>query len=214
VHLYLGPSARSLGTPLWHCRSVGALIVLFTAGCAATSVIPPGNPASPTAVFIVDHGRTSSVVIPVTSGEMLRFAYGDWAYYALGKNDLWHGIAALMWPTRGALGRRELEGPAGLQSIERQVSSIEQVHEVMVELSRVRSFERTMQALYERHRDTEVENRLYGLHFVHHPRRYTYFWNSNHAVAAWLQELGCSTAGWPSRAHWKIEQPASRQGIR
>ena len=138
---------------------------------------------------------------------MLRYVYGDWNYYALGKTDLLHGAAALLWPTRGTLGRARLQPPATLESLQSQLYASLSVHTVQVERARVLAFERHMEALYDSHRATEIENRVYGMTFVHHPRPYTYFWNSNHAVAAWLRELGCETHGPSFRANWRIVAP-------
>jgi hypothetical protein len=39
---------------------------------------------------------------------------------------------------------------------------------------------------------------------VHHPRAYTAFWNSNHAVASWLRELGITTRGPSFGANWRV----------
>lgn len=173
------------------------------AGCA-TTVIPPERSADPVEVYVVDHGSTSSLIIPASGGGMLRYAYGDWNYYALGRKELRYGIAALFWPTQSGLGRAELRGDAGEPTVRAQAFSIESLHSVPVERARVREFEQRMEALFDERRDTEVENPLTGLSFVHHPRDYTYLWNSNHAVASWLRELGCGTLGPSSRARWRV----------
>jgi hypothetical protein len=173
------------------------------AGCA-TTVIPPERSADLAEVYVVDHGKTSSLIIPASGGGMLRYAYGDWNYYALGRRELRYGIAALFWPTHSGLGRAELRGVAGEPTVRAQAFSIESVHPVPVGLARVREFEQRMEALYSERRDTEVENPVTGLSFVHHPRDYTYLWNSNHAVASWLRELGCKTQGPSFRASWRV----------
>jgi hypothetical protein len=173
------------------------------AGCA-TTVIPPESPADPVEVYIVDHGRTSSLIIPASGGGMLRYAYGDWNYYALGRRKLRDGIAAIFWPTRSGLGRAELRGDVGELTVRAQALSIQSLHSVPTERARVREFEQRMEALYDERRDTEVESPSTGLSFVHHPRDYTYLWNSNHAVASWLRELGCETQGPSFRASWRV----------
>jgi hypothetical protein len=171
----------------------------------ATTIIPPHAPAEPVEVFIVDHGRTTSLVVPTDRG-MLRFAYGDWSYYALGKKDVYHAIAALLWPTQGALGRSAFAGAPGEQAIRETAPSVLSLHAVRVERSRVSAFEQSMATLYEAGREHEVESKTARLNFVHHPRRYTYLWNSNHAVASWLRELGCETRGASFHASWRVEE--------
>jgi hypothetical protein len=181
-----------------------ALLVLTAAltGCS-TTIIQPEIIHEPREVFIIDHGHTSSLVIPASDG-LLRYAYGDWAYYALRKNDIWHGIAALLWPTQGALGRGALTGPQTAPNIRQQVGNIGALHTVRVEHARVTAFRRRMEELFRSRADTEVENVPYGMRFVYHPRSYTYWWNSNHAVASWLRELGCETRGLSFHAAWRV----------
>jgi hypothetical protein len=173
-------------------------------GCA-TTIIPPQAPVEPVEVFIVDHGRTTSLVVPTASG-MLRFAYGDWSYYALGKKDLYHGIAALLWPTRGALGRSAFAGAPPEQAIRENAPYVQSLHAVRVERARVSALEQRMAAVHEAGREHEVANETALLDFVPHPRRYTYLWNSNHAVASWLRELGCQIRGTSFHASWRVEE--------
>jgi hypothetical protein len=176
---------------------------LCVIGGCATTIIPPQAPAEPVEVFILDHGRTTSLVVP-TDGGMLRFAYGDWDYYALGRKDLYHGIAALLWPTRSALGRSAFSGAQAENAIRENSPAIRSLHALRVERARVSAFERSMAALYEAGREHEVENKTARLKFVPHPRPYTYLWNSNHAVASWLRELGCETRGASFHASWHV----------
>jgi hypothetical protein len=184
---------------------IAAICLPFTcvlSGCA-TTIIPPQVPGDAVEVFVVDHGRTTSLVVP-TNGGMLRFAYGDWRYYALGRKDLYHGIAALLWPTQGALGRAAFSGAQTALTIRENSPGIESLHAVRVDSARVSAFERSMAVLYEAGREHEVENKSSRLNFVPHPRRYTYLWNSNHAVASWLRELGCETRGASFHASWRV----------
>ncbi len=182
--------------------------VTALAGCS-TLLIPSASLSDPVEIFIVDHGRTTSLVIPASRGGLLRYAYGDWNYYALQRTDPFHGAAALLWPTRGALGRASLGGKADLANVQRLLPGAYTVRAVCVERAHVHAFEARMEDLYAEHRATEVENRAYGLSFVHHPRAYTYFWNSNHAVASWLREMGVRTRGPSFRAVWRVS-PAHR----
>jgi hypothetical protein len=183
-----------------HLAPVWLPVVFALSGCV-TTLIPPKSPVDPVDVFIVDHGRTTSLVIPSSDGGALRYAYGDWNWYALGRTDLYHGIAALLWPTRSALGRAELRSATTAAEISSRF------HVVQINRERVRTFEKSMELLYAAGREQEVENPAVGLSFVPHPRPYTYFWNSNHAVASWLRELGCRTRGASFHASWRVVSP-------
>jgi hypothetical protein len=91
-----------------------ALFILFAIapmGCT-TKVIPPANLAEPRKVFLLDHGRTPSLVLTTDDGTMVRYVYGDWRFYALMETGPLSAVAAVLWPTRGTLGRDEMAGPA------------------------------------------------------------------------------------------------------
>jgi hypothetical protein len=186
-----------------------AVLVLLLASPLActTTVVLPAAPLDPVPVFIVDYGLTSVLVVPRDEG-LLAYAYGDWQYYALANNTLLRGLAALAWPTQGALGRGPLKGPATPAAILRQVRGrgAEDVLVVQVERSSVSRLVRRIEAAYDAQRATEVTNVDYGMSFVRHPRRYTWFWNSNHQTAAWLEELGCDVRGPAFASRWRIRE--------
>src|SRR5687768_14257878 len=96
-------------------RQVAALAASgIVAACAATYVVapPPLAPAIARApVAVLDHGRHSSLVIGLPDGRMVRYAYGDWRWYAEGKTGAAEGYAALFRETPSALGRRVMAGP-------------------------------------------------------------------------------------------------------
>jgi hypothetical protein len=75
-----------------------------------------------------------------------------------------------------------------------------------VERERAESLERRLDEYFERSADTLVRNPDQGLDFVHHPDRYTYFWNSNHQVAGWLRELGCEVRGPSFNSIWDVRR--------
>jgi hypothetical protein len=178
------------------------------AGCG-TTIIPPLHVEEPVTVFVVDKGRTPSLVVPGRTGDLVRYTYGEWRWYALDETGAIRGIAALLWPTQGALGRAVLPGDPTLTTVWQQLPAAEEILPVTVERGRVHAFAQRMEQRYAERRDTEVHAPHVRLHFVHHPRRYTWFWNSNHAVASWLRQLGCETRGLSYRSQWSVEEPGS-----
>lgn len=182
------------------------LMLNAVAGCTAR-IVPPATVHQPATVYLLDHGRTPSLVLPTDDGRMVRYAYGDWRYYALRKNDFFHGVAALLWPTQGALGRRELPGPPTLESVRQQVAvGCENVYAIDVEQSKATELREKLDALFESNRGTLVFNEPYDLEFVHHPRSYTLLHDSNRAVAAWLRELGCDVDGRTPLSKWRVAE--------
>ena len=89
---------------------------LLLAGCA-TVVVAPAAPEDPVPAFLLDHGGHASLVLPAEKGRLVRYAYGDFSWYALGRTGPGTGLAALAGGTPAALGRGELAGPAEARSV-------------------------------------------------------------------------------------------------
>jgi len=174
-------------------------------GCQIT-VEPPGSPEEPVMVYILDHGRHSSLVLPQDQGGgLVRYSYGDWQWYALGREGLYRGAAALFWPTQAALGRRELAAAATPQDLRRVVAvGMEAVHPVQVASRRAAELHKTLHALFERRQAEAVWNTDYDLEFAPHPAPYSLFRNSNSVVAGWLRELGCEVSPLAFWADWHV----------
>jgi hypothetical protein len=182
--------------------TVGAL---FLTGCS-TVVIPPRAPLDPLPVYLLDHGQHSSLVLPSDGGNLTRYSYGDWAWYALVHTGPLQGTRALIGPTQAALGRRELAGPVNEASVRRGVLvPIEALLTINVGARNIEKLRRELDGIHELNRSKLVYNPLYDLEFVPHPEPYSLNHNSNRVVAEWLQRLGCRVRGSPVLSRWKIK---------
>ncbi len=194
-------------------RIAGAILVglALTSAACTTVVVPPAEPHAPQPVFLLDHGRHSSLVLPGEAGGLVRYSYGDWTYYALGRAGPLEATAAVLWPTRAGLGRRELPGPPTPEGVRRAVLvGIEHAYELIVASRDVGRLRASLDAIYLANRHTLVYNPGNDLELVHHPRPYTAFHNSNRVVADWLEELGCEIRGAALLARWRVERPRGR----
>jgi hypothetical protein len=136
---------------------------------------------------------------------MARYIYGDWNYYALGNRGLTDALLALFWPTGGALGRQQMEGPPGVESLRRQVGvEIKRIHALEVERSKVDRLITRLNKVLDAQDETLLVNLPNDMEFGHHPQAYTYFHNSNHVVARWLRELGCRVRGPAFSSRWEV----------
>ncbi len=198
---------RSLGaTPF-----LGATLLL---GACTATLIPPGEVEDPRRAFLLDHGRHTTLVLPRAEGGLVRYAYGDWDYYARNRTGLWQGTRAVLWPTRAGLGRRELAGSATEAGVRRAVAvGIREVIPVSVEADRVAVLRRELDALFRDHGERRHENRRYDLVFVPHPDSYSLASNSNGRVARWLESLGVQVSGWPLWSRWRRLSPEDRERI-
>lgn len=182
-----------------------ALLALMLSGCGATLIVPPESPRDPVPVFVLDHGRHTSLVVSAADGSLHRYAYGDWRYYAERDTSLWNGLSALLWPTPGALGYRRLPGPPETAAVLGQVGvPIVELHSLHVERAGVEALRSRLDTLIAQ-ADTWREAPEVELLFVPYPRRYSLAHSSNQVLADWLGELGCEVSRRPVLSSWQLQ---------
>lgn len=190
-------------------RPLLILLVAAILSASCTTVIqPPAMPSDPDIVFLVTHGKSSSLI--VQGGEdATRWAYGDWRYYALGRKESSDALAAILWPTRAALGRQTIErAPAEPEDLVRRLGiGVDEIFAIEVSREAVVRLETRLQQLFAANLDTLLYNPGPRLEFVEHPQRYSLVRNSNGMVAAWLRELGCEISGLPLLSKWRVAAP-------
>ena len=190
--------------------AAGLLAATLT-GCV-TVVRPPAAPADPVEVYLLDHGRTPSLVLPGGDGGSTRWAYGDWRWYALGEHGLREAVAALLWPTRAGLGRQELVAAAEAPAVREALSvPVEELYTIRVERGQAAALAERLDRLIRLRSATLATNEDSGLDFVHHPVPYTLLHNSNRVVASWLRELGCEVRGRAILSRWRLVRPRNRE---
>ena len=187
-------------------RAAILLLALPFAGCA-TMVIPPAHPAHPTPVFIADYGRHSSLVLPRGDGKLVEYSYGQFAWYALEKDEWWRVPALLFVPQQGGLGREEWEAPATAWGVKKR-RWLEEVLRVEVERDEVEALLARLDARFEAGHGTEFRNDLYGFTFVFDADDYWVGHSCNAAVAEWLEELGCEVPTVALSANYEVRPSA------
>lgn len=187
-----------------------AMAVASLAACAATYYVapPPIAAASPRApVAVLDHGRHSSLVVGLPDGRMVRYAYGQWAWYAQGDTRAGQGFAALTGETPAALGRRVMPGPLSRESLRWQVRvGVEDVLLLEVDAAAAGRLVAKLDAIAEAGRDRMLSNPEVDLDFFPHPVPYSQAHSSNRVVAGWLREMGAEVEGDGLMADWKLRR--------
>ena len=196
---------------MWVRLLAGRLLLLLVLaapiGCT-TTVVAPARVKQPVTVYLLDHGRTPSLVLPGEPGRMVRYMYGDWEWYARNNTTAWRGFLALFVPTRGTLGRDEFPAVESADALPEALAvGIEEVLPIEVEREHARALQREIESEFDAHREAGVWNEGNRARFVPHSQKYTWFTNSNHMVAGWLRELGCETHGPAFDSCWKVERP-------
>jgi hypothetical protein len=194
----------------WPGPSLLLLVLALPAlGGCATRVTPPAQVQVPAKVFVLDHGRHTSLVVSTPEGGLVRYAYGDWRFYAERDTGLPGAIAALLWNTPAALGRREFSGPPSADIVRARIPlQIETLYEIEVERARVEDLRAELDAIFQA-TDRVRETPETHLFFAPHPRAYNLRHNSNTAIAHWLEQLGCETRGPAILASWAFVQPTT-----
>lgn len=190
----------------WRNVVSGVGLALLT-GCAGTVKVPDSAGLDdPRPVFLLDHGYHSSLVVTRADGSMVRYVYGDWRWYARRKTGFLRSIPTLFASTQAALGRRELDGPPEADSLSDRIRVvIDQLYSLSAPAERIDSLIERLDQRFDAAGDTRIYNQGYDLEFVHHPRPYTLGDNSNHVIAAWLEELGIDVSGNPMFGRWRVE---------
>ncbi len=179
-------------------------LVVLLGGCS-TAVLAPPPPEEPRPVFLLDHGRHSSLVLTTENDDLIRYSYGDWRFYALDDSGPWQGVSAVLRKTPAGLGRRAMPGPPTKENVFRHVLvGIEQLFILQAESTAVDSLRESLDSIYYSGVNTLVYNATFDLEFVRHPRDYTLAYSSNTAVAEWLTALGCEVSGRPILANWRL----------
>ena len=195
-------------------RTLSSLVlIVLLAGCTST-IVPPHTPAEPVSVFVLDHGRHSSLILPLESEPeqepaAVRYSYGDWDYYVMRETGFWQGLRALVPPTPAALGRQHLQGPYDVDALLRQIPiEVVDSFEIEVDTHDVRALREELHAQFEA--GGEKEHHRWpntNIEFVRHPQDYTLMRNSNQMIADWLEMLGCTVRGKPILSNWRVEPP-------
>lgn len=185
-----------------------ALSLLLLCGCVARVAPPaPQTLAQPVDIYLLDHGRHASLVLPHEKGGVARYSFGDWRWYVEGKQRFWSGAAAMLWPTKAGLGRGLYPHADLPQDIDLLApEGLSEAYVLQAELQQVRLLQRQLdrhfaqQAFF-----TPVYSATHGLDFVPYPRRYTAFHQSNLKVAQWLRALNMGITGSPWLSNWEVE---------
>lgn len=188
-------------------RTACILPLLLAAASGCTMVVrPPADAREPTTVFIADYQLHASLLLPREDGTLAEYAYGQWDWFALNREGLLDALRIVTFPSRGTLGRRTLTGAEDSEALRARMG-VEAVHALTVERETSAALLKRLDDEYAAELATEVYNPQEQMTFVHCRRLYWTGWNCNHALAAWLEELGCEVGGCRAFADFRIEAP-------
>lgn len=183
------------------------LALLPAAGCA-TRVVPPAQVADPQTVYVADYGHHASLVLPRESHGYAEFAFGEWGWFALGRQGWYRALPILTLSSPGTIGVRDISIPHGRAHLERELP-VEHLHELRVERSAARELRTRFDEHFVTHAAELVYNRDLDMRFVPYPMRYSLVWQCNSMLADWLRQLGCQVRGPALLAEFEIAPPGA-----
>jgi len=210
---------------VWRRRCAVLAVVagaLWWVGCTSL-VRPPASPTAPQSVFIVENALHRGLVLPLPAPDSgapgaegtrprverrvgyVEFSYGDWGWYAEGRDAWYQVFPTVLWPTPGGLGRRTFGARDGDELAQRMAPAV--LQELVVERAAVDALRTRLQQRWEAARDGMPggPQRSYGLDFVRDDGGYWAFNNCADAVAGWLEELDCAVGWVPLRLSLSVE---------
>ncbi len=165
-------------------------------------IIPPVNPVEPVTVYVVDLGLHSRLVLPDGDDGFIQYAYGDWRYFALNQEDLGSGIAALLFPTQGTLGRRKYEN---IEQLQQAIDGNTNILNFPVGKAKATRLKNLLDKRFKQNIETQILNPVNQMNFVQDDLDYTLYHNSNHELVLWLQSLDCRVEGFVLLADFRVQ---------
>ncbi|CEJ44253.1 DUF2459 domain-containing protein [Umezakia ovalisporum] len=189
----------------WISKFILAIVALISLVLIAspTAIIPPANPEEPVTVYVLDLGLHSRLVLPDNQG-LIQYAYGDWRYFAFNQQDSATGIAALLIPTQGTLGRRKYENFAQLQQA---MNTDVTILNFAVATAKATQLKKSLDKRFNQNIETKIFNPVNQMNFVQDELNYTLYHNSNHELVVWLKNLDCRVNGFVLVANFQVQLP-------
>jgi hypothetical protein len=161
-----------------------------------SEVRPPADVEDPVSIRLLAAGRHSGLLLPCGDGRVVEYGYGEWSWYALGRDDWWRAPATVLWPNQGTLGRRYVRAEV-LDAMGESYGGA-RLFSFLVERLRAERLLARLKAEFAalgpgHHSD------LYDMDFVRHPHRFHLLHDCHDEVAEWLGELGCTVTWTPIR---------------
>jgi len=185
------------------CTLAVVISILLFWVISPAMIIPPADVEEAIAVYIIKLSLHPELVLPHPDGGLMRYAYGDWNYFALNHQGLKDGLTALFLPTPGTLGRLKFSNFDELQRMVKEQNA----NLLTLQVSQAKAF-KLAYSLDERFVSniaTRIQNPQTGLFLVQDEQDYTILHNSNHELVVWLKQLGCQVEGFVMWANFRVK---------
>ena len=182
--------------------AAGVSVLLFFSSCA-WRVAPPAKVADPVPIYLSEYGRHTRLALPDDSTAFFEYGFGEWNFYGLGKEGFLSALRAISGFGEGALSRRRLSYTLN-EAVFLHAAGASRAARLWVERSLADHLRRELEARWQANAHVVVIRQTDQIPVSRDPAAYHLFGNSNHAVAKWLERLGCRVTGYPITSNFKI----------
>ena len=190
--------------------AIGALVFLFLSSCA-WQVVPPAKVTEPVPVFLSEYGRHTRLALPDDSTAFFEYGFGEWNFYGLEKESVLSALRAISGLGEGALSRRQLPYTLN-ETVFLHGAGGSRAARLWVERSLADRLREELEARWQANADTVAVRQVDQIPVSRDPAAYHLFGNSNHAVAKWLERLGCRVLGYPISSKFEITKGSGAAG--
>ncbi len=190
--------ARALVWGLVAC----ALAFLGLSSCA-WKVEPPGRVSDPVPVYLSEYGRHTRLALPDGTAAFFEYGFGEWNFYGLEKEGAFSALRAITGLGEGALSRRQLPYTLVESDFMRTAGSSRSAR-LLVERALAENLRDELESRWRSNAGSVAVRARDQIPVSRDPAAYHLFGNSNHAVANWLERLGCRIGGYPITSNFQV----------
>jgi len=190
--------------------AAGVLAFLGLSSCA-WQIIPPAEVAEPVPVFLSEYGRHTRLALPDDFTAFFEYGFGEWNFYGLEKQGGLSALRAISGLGEGALSRRQLPYTLN-EAVFLRAAGGSRTARLWVERSLAYRLREALEARWQANADALVVRQMDQIPVTRDPAAYHLFGNSNHAVAKWLERLGCRVRGYPITSDFEITKGSGAAG--
>lgn len=165
--------------------------------------MPPEQVADPVPVFLSEYGRHTRLALPDGTAAFFEYGFGEWNFYGLEREGAFSALRAITGLGEGALSRRKLRYTL-VESEFARVAGSSRSARLLVERAVAEDLRGELESRWRSNADSIAVRAWDQIPVSRDRAAYHLFGNSNHAVARWLERLGCQIRGFPITSNFQV----------
>jgi hypothetical protein len=165
--------------------------------------MPPGRVVDPVPVYLSEYGRHTRLALPDRTAAFFEYGFGEWNFYGLEKEGLFSALRAITGLGEGALSRRQLPFTLVESEFMRAAGSSRSAR-LLVERAPAENLRHELEGRWRSNAGSVAVRAWDQIPVSRDLAAYHLFGNSNHAVANWLERLGCRIRGSPMTSNFQV----------